>query len=125
MALQIYILHFTPPYKHARHYTGISKEANLRVERHIRGTTKVRLVNVIHEQGHSISVGNMFSVPNKLSEKALKKGKSVPDYCSICNPKGYVEATRRFRAREYKKDSAHRRAANGNKKKETATADTN
>lgn len=120
MPLQIYILHFNPAYKHARHYTGISKEANLRVERHIRGVTKVRLVNVIHEAGHDIQIGNMFSVPNKLSEKALKKLKRIPDYCSICNPNGYVTMTKKFREKEYKRDAAHRRATNGRKKKEAA-----
>ena len=38
MKKQCYLLHFDPPYKHARHYVGYTEHLDVRVEQHRNGT---------------------------------------------------------------------------------------
>lgn len=88
MTWKVYVLHFDEPYKHAKHYTGIAKNVEKRVQHHRNGTG-ARLTQVLKENdiGFRYNVIAEFLTYSeaKTEEKRLKtKVKKPQRYCPIC-----------------------------------------
>lgn len=81
----IYLLHFDPPYKHARHYLGwTSKTVEERVFAHLRGDGSP-LVKAATRAGHGIVIADTWEDTDRFEERRMKNTHRVPDFCPICN----------------------------------------
>lgn len=78
----VYLLHFTRPYKHARHYIGYSSDLPNRLNAHSAGQG-ARLIAVIKAAGIDYEVARTWSGDRKL-ERKLKNTKHSARYCPIC-----------------------------------------
>jgi hypothetical protein len=78
---QIYLLHFTSPYKHARHHRGWSLDALARIEEHRRGQG-ARLMKVIKDAGTGFVVAKI-ELGTCARERQLKQRGARRD-CPIC-----------------------------------------
>jgi predicted GIY-YIG superfamily endonuclease len=80
----IYLLHFSQPYKHAKHYIGFARDLSARLESHANGTG-ARLLQVITEAGLSFELARTWEGSRK-TERSLKNRKATPRLCPLCNP---------------------------------------
>lgn len=82
----VYLLHFDPPYKHARHYLGYCGRADLtaRIVEHTTGRG-ARLVEVAHNAGVVLTLARTWDGGRDL-ERQLKRRKDTPRLCPVCNP---------------------------------------
>jgi len=90
----VYLLHFSEPYKHARHYLGYSANVSARLERHSLGHG-ARLIEVILAAGLSFELVRTWDGDRKLERRLHKRGGSR--LCPICNPKLINELPRAVR----------------------------
>ena len=81
----IYLIHFTQPYKHARHYLGWASNLSSRLQHHRQGNG-ARLMQVIRQAGISWSLARTWAGDRK-EERRLKNWHNAPELCPICNPK--------------------------------------
>jgi predicted GIY-YIG superfamily endonuclease len=84
--MSVYILHFSTPLKHARHYVGFTKQdVEARLQEHL-NSTGARITQVCNEQGISYEVARVFKGEkyNRKFERKLKNTHSTKDYCPIC-----------------------------------------
>lgn len=82
----VYLLHFSEPYKHARHYLGWTNDLPKRLREHMNGKrANCVLTYVIKNAGIEHQVVRTWAGPITL-EKALKKRKNNRLLCPICNP---------------------------------------
>ena len=78
----VYLLHFTQPYRHARHYLGWAADLDLRLAEH-RAGRGARLTQVI--RAHGIDFTLALSLPGDRGlERALKRRHASPTLCPIC-----------------------------------------
>jgi len=85
----VYLLHFSAPLAHARHYIGMSPtDADKRIERHANGTSDARLMQVIHDLGITFEVSKTWTFKTAkqayVAERKLKAKKGAPRLCPIC-----------------------------------------
>ena len=78
----VYLLHFSQPYKHAKHYLGSAKDLETRLEQHANGSG-ARLMQVIREAGLGFELARVWRGGRKL-ERQLKRQKHSPRLCPIC-----------------------------------------
>jgi predicted GIY-YIG superfamily endonuclease len=81
----IYLLHFSEPYKHARHYVGFATNLDKRLESHARGTG-ARLLEVITQSGIRFQLARTWQGSRK-DERAIKNQKNSPRLCPVCKGK--------------------------------------
>jgi predicted GIY-YIG superfamily endonuclease len=81
----IYLLHFSEPYKHARHYLGFSEDLTMRFDAHSKGQG-ARLMQVIIEAGLSFELARTWQGSHK-DERRIKNRKEAPRLCPICREK--------------------------------------
>ena len=81
----VYLLHFTRPYKHARHYMGSTNDLIARIAEH-RAGRGARLVEVIMQAGIDFVVARTWE-GDRNTERRLKNRKGSPRLCPICNKK--------------------------------------
>jgi predicted GIY-YIG superfamily endonuclease len=79
---RVYLLHFTQPYKHARHYLGCAEDVSARLSQHRNGTG-ARLTQVVREAGISWVVARTWRGGRRL-ERRLKNWHNSPQLCPIC-----------------------------------------
>ena len=80
----VYLLHFDPPFKHARHYIGVTNrdDVQARVAEHQRGEGAV-LCRHARRAGCEIKLARTW--PNVERRYELKlKGRSARPLCPIC-----------------------------------------
>jgi predicted GIY-YIG superfamily endonuclease len=77
-----YLLHFSRPYKHARHYLGWTVDLQSRLDAHLEGTGS-RLMEVITEEGISFECVRIWPGMTLRDEKKLKAQHSVK-LCPVC-----------------------------------------
>jgi len=65
---RVYLLHFTEPYKHARHYLGVAEDLSVRLDEHRRGAG-ARLTQVVKEAGISWVVARTWQGGRRLEHK--------------------------------------------------------
>src|SRR5918999_6618796 len=81
----VYLLHFTRPYKHARHYMGWVHGSGFlaaRLAEHTAGRG-ARLVQVVIEAGIGFELARLWPGDRAL-ERTLKGRRMAPRYCLIC-----------------------------------------
>jgi hypothetical protein len=80
----VYLLHFSSPYKHARHYIGWAKMIDKRISHHKHGTG-ARLCAVVVDAGIELITARIWEGKGKDWERHLKNCKKPSDFCPICN----------------------------------------
>ncbi len=83
--MTIYLLHIQPCYKHARHYLGITKDLDARLQLHREGRA-ARLTQVCVESGRVLQLVRTWE-GSRDDERRLKNQKNSPRLCPLCNPK--------------------------------------
>lgn len=83
MSSGVYLLHFAPAYKHARHYLGYADDIARRVAEHQAGAG-ARLTQVAVEAGAELILARTWEGADRNVERRLKNTRSVPSYCPIC-----------------------------------------
>lgn len=78
----VYVLHFTSPFKHAKHYTGWAADFAARLAQH-RSGTGARLMQVIAENGIGFEVAKTFQ-GTRTDERRLKNRGGASRHCPIC-----------------------------------------
>lgn len=80
--MPVYLLHFSAPYKHCKHYLGYASDLEARLARHRQGRG-ARLLEVITEAGLDFQVARTWNGGRRL-ERQLKRQKNSPRLCPIC-----------------------------------------
>ena len=78
----IYLLHFTQPYKHARHYTGWADDLEERIWRHSHGRG-ARLTAVVVAAGIRFDLARICE-GTRHTERAIKNAGGAVRYCPLC-----------------------------------------
>lgn len=80
----VYLLHFSHPYQHARHYTGWTEDLIDRLERHATGNG-ARLMAVIFQAGIGFTLVRTCEGTRR-TERAIKNAGGAVRYCPACTP---------------------------------------
>ncbi len=90
MSSGVYLLHFSRPIAHARHYLGSAEVMNRRLKKHYRGGGS-RLMQVVRERNIDWVVARVWHANDarsaKIIERKLKKQKNGKKLCPICRVK--------------------------------------
>lgn len=78
-----YLLHFSQPYKHARHYLGWADDIERRIEEHNQGRG-ARLTQVVTGAGITLQTARIWVGADRGAERRLKNRKAAPRLCPIC-----------------------------------------
>ncbi|MBA2243864.1 MAG: endonuclease [Gemmatimonadetes bacterium] len=78
----VYVLHFSEPYRHAKHYTGWTTDLPARLAQHAAGTG-ARLMEVITEAGIGFTLARTWEGTRAL-ERSKKRQGGASRYCPIC-----------------------------------------
>ena len=81
----IYLLHFSQPYRHARHYTGWTEDLLDRLDRHASGRG-ARLIAVIWDAGIGFTLVRVCE-GTRHRERAIKHAGGAARYCPACTPR--------------------------------------
>ena len=79
-----YLLHFSKPYKHAKHYLGSADDLPTRLQQHDTGQG-ARLTQVVREAGIELILARTWN-GDRAFERRLKRQHNSPRLCPICNP---------------------------------------
>jgi predicted GIY-YIG superfamily endonuclease len=88
----VYLLHFSEPYKHAKHYIGYTRDLSARLESHANGTG-ARLLEVVTQAGITFNLARTWKGTRK-TERRIKRHGGASRICPMCNP----QAMRRAKA---------------------------
>lgn len=80
----VYLLHFSAPYRHARHYTGWTDDLAARLAAHKAGRG-ARLVAVVKAAGITFTLARTRP-GTRADERAIKKAGGACRYCPLCTP---------------------------------------
>ena len=80
----VYLLHFSKPYKHAKHYLGSANDLSVRLQQHNAGQG-ARLTQVVREAGIDLILARTWAGSRQF-ERKLKRQHNSPRLCPICNP---------------------------------------
>lgn len=78
----VYLLHFSSPLSHARHYIGWAKDIDERMEQHQKGRGSCIVAAAIGA-GIKLSLVRLWK-GDRHFERRLKKRKNAPKLCPIC-----------------------------------------
>jgi predicted GIY-YIG superfamily endonuclease len=84
----VYLLHFSAPYRHARHYLGFSRKVASRVECHQKGHG-VPLTRAARKAGITFELARVWPKRDWRYERHLRRRKNNRHLCPICNPSAY------------------------------------
>jgi predicted GIY-YIG superfamily endonuclease len=80
----VYLLHFSPAYRHARHYVGYAEDIIKRVDEHRAGSGS-RLTQVALQAGSQLQLVRIWQDADRATERRIKNWKNSPKLCPICN----------------------------------------
>lgn len=80
----VYLLHFSKPYQHARHYTGWTEDLLERLVHHATGNG-ARLMTVIYQAGLGFTLARTCAGTRR-TERAIKNAGGAVRYCPLCTP---------------------------------------
>jgi predicted GIY-YIG superfamily endonuclease len=80
----IYMLCFSQPYRHARHYVGWTEDLLDRLDTHAKGQG-ARLVEVITQAGIGFTLVRICEGTRR-TERAIKNAGGAVRYCPVCTP---------------------------------------
>ena len=86
-----YLLHFSRPYKHAKHYLGTAEDVQARLEQHRAGHA-ARLTQVVVEAGIELDLVRTWP-GGRAKERQLKRQKHGPRLCPVCHPERQPDLT--------------------------------
>lgn len=78
----VYILHFSAPMHHAKHYVGSTADVERRLALH-RAGQGARLTQVAVERGIQLLLATVL-LGSRHEERALKRRHNAPRYCPLC-----------------------------------------
>lgn len=78
----VYLLHFSRPYRHAKHYLGFTTDLPQRLDEQAKGQG-ARLLQVIVEAGLTFEIARTWQGTRK-DERRFKNRKCAPRLCPIC-----------------------------------------
>lgn len=88
----VYLLHFSRPYHHARHYLGYTTYGvEQRLADHLAGRG-ARLVQVVVAAGIGVVVARTWPGQGREFERRLKNRKDAAYICPFCNPRAMSHA---------------------------------
>lgn len=92
----VYLLHFSEPYKHARHYIGWTEDLPARLEAH-RGGRGARLMEVINTAGIGFTLARTWP-GTKSRERQIKTQGGASRHCPECGvtPRDQQKETEMF-----------------------------
>lgn len=93
MTAGVYLIHFEPAYKHAKHYTGFAEDISARLQAH-RDGHGARLTQVAVAAGCELILARIWPGGDRQLERRLKRRKGALHLCPICN--GDCEQLRLF-----------------------------
>ena len=79
----VYLIHFEPAYKQARHYMGYAEDLAPRINAHMHGRG-ARLTQVAHDAGCALVLARVWEGGDRKLERRLKNRKDAPHLCPIC-----------------------------------------
>ena len=79
----VYLLHFTEPLAHARHYLGFSTDLPVRLAEHAAGHG-ARLTQVVKDAGIGWSLTRVWANATRTDERRLKNRHEGPRLCPAC-----------------------------------------
>lgn len=82
----VYLIHFDRPFRHAKHYTGYSRDKKTlphRIEHHRNGTGS-RLMAAVSAAGIGFKVVRTWDDGDRNKERRLKRSGGASRYCPIC-----------------------------------------
>lgn len=87
----IYLLHFSEPFKHAKHYLGwaIAGGLDSRLKRHQQGNG-ARLLRVVKQAGITWVLARTWQDEDRHKERSLKKSGKAR-FCPVCKGKSPEE----------------------------------
>jgi predicted GIY-YIG superfamily endonuclease len=80
----VYLLHFSAPYRHARHYTGWTDDLPARLAMHAAGHG-ARLIAVARAAGITFTLARTRP-GSRADERAIKNAGGAVRYCPLCTP---------------------------------------
>ena len=87
----VYLIHFSEPVAHARHYLGSAAVLNVRLKKHWNGNGS-RLMSVVKERGIRWVVARVWHARDtrsaRMLERQLKRRHSGVRLCPICRKEG-------------------------------------
>lgn len=107
----IYVLHFDPPYAHAKHYVGFAEQPDKRIQEQLTSTGRrpSPLVRAAVASGARVLVVACFR-GTRDEERRLKDGGTACRFCPLCRGEYNRKARDRMRARRCRIDSTDQRA---------------
>lgn len=87
--MSVYILHFSSPLHHARHYVGFSdgmRNLKRRVAHHQNKTANCSITRAAVEAGIELILAKTYPKADRTFERSLKLTGNTKHYCPICNP---------------------------------------
>jgi predicted GIY-YIG superfamily endonuclease len=78
----VYLLHFARPYRHARHYTGWTRDLAHRLAQHETGAG-ARLLQVVHDAGITWRLARLWP-GDRRRERAIKRQGGASRLCPLC-----------------------------------------
>lgn len=80
----VYLIHFSPSYKHAKHYLGWAEDIDRRLAEHEIGAG-ARLTQVAVDAGCRLILARVWEDGDRTLERKLKNRKNAPALCPVCN----------------------------------------
>ena len=100
--MTLYLIHFSRPYKHARHYLGMTRDLERRLALHREGNG-ANLLAVVSRAGIEWECVRTWAVPEGMTgrqtELVLKAQKNTPRLCPICNERAATNKSEAKRMR--------------------------
>ncbi|MCC6192282.1 MAG: endonuclease [Anaerolineales bacterium] len=83
---QVYLLHFSRPLHHARHYVGfVEYDLEQRIEHHLAGRG-ARLVAAVAAAGIDVQLARVWPGATRTFERRLKRWHGSAQFCPLCDP---------------------------------------
>lgn len=82
----VYLIHFSKPFKHARHYIGYSESMETFKNRlhHHRNNTGSKLLKAVNKAGINWRVIRIWQDKDYLFEQKIKRCGNSSNYCPVC-----------------------------------------
>ncbi len=83
--MPVYLLHFERPYKHARHYVGMTVNLDRRLEQHRTGDgyQQNRLMQMVHEHGIPFQLARTWE-GGRVREVQIHRRGGKAKFCAVC-----------------------------------------
>lgn len=89
----LYLLHFAPGYRHARHYLGYSDDVARRFREHVTSSPKSSpLVRAALGAGSVVVLARVWPGGDRKLERRLKKHNGLGAHCPLCRGDAVVGA---------------------------------